>query len=267
MNAAYDRIKTDVRGAINTVHALTKSPVKEVIMVNEILSHNNLFPVQNLAGRVFGRWTVVAFIEHARGVDRWQCGCICGVVRSVKADNLLKGLSVSCGCYARTVAVTHGMHNTPEYDAFIAARQRCTNPKTAGYELYGGRGIKFLFGSFEEFYAEIGARPSAKHSLDRYPNFNGHYEAGNVRWATAHEQNRNKRNNHRITYSGETLILADWADRAGIKSSLLRNRLNANWCFECAFTLPLHSSCRHRTHGTKYDAKRVEASESPELVK
>lgn len=144
---------------------------------------------------------------------------------------------------------------SPEYNAYIAAKQRCSNPKTEGYELYGGRGVQFLFESFTQFYAELGARPSTKHSLDRYPDLNGHYEAGNVRWATIAQQQRNKRTNRRITYNGNTLTLADWAERTGIKSSLLRHRLNAHWCLECVFNLPLHSSCRHRASGTKYDAR------------
>lgn len=94
-----------------------------------------------------------------------------------------------------TGVVTHG-HTigkpTPEYYAYNAARQRCLNPNNDAWDNYGGRGIEFRFNSFEEFFAHIGPRPSAKHSLDRIEN-DGHYEIGNVRWATASEQQRNQR--------------------------------------------------------------------------
>jgi hypothetical protein len=87
---------------------------------------------------------------------------------------------------------THGQSGTPEHRAYKAARQRCTNPKLKCWENYGGRGIKFLFTSFEQFYAELGPRPKGK-SLDRFPNNDGNYEPGNVRWATAEQQRENRR--------------------------------------------------------------------------
>jgi hypothetical protein len=80
----------------------------------------------------------------------------------------------------------------PEYYTFYAARTRCTNPRHRTFPYYGGRGIQFKFKSFEEFYAHLGPRPEGM-SLDRYPNNDGHYEPGNVRWATRKEQRLNQR--------------------------------------------------------------------------
>jgi len=82
---------------------------------------------------------------------------------------------------------------TPEYQAYNNAKQRCENPKNDHYLDYGGRGIEFRFGRFEDFLAEVGLKPTPKHSLDRKNN-NGHYEVGNLRWATKLEQVRNTRN-------------------------------------------------------------------------
>ena len=85
---------------------------------------------------------------------------------------------------------------TPEYRAYHGAKCRCTNPNEPLWKYYGGRGIKFLFISFEEFFACVGPRPIGM-SLDRINN-NGHYEPGNMRWATRSQQRRNRRTGDRF---------------------------------------------------------------------
>jgi hypothetical protein len=84
------------------------------------------------------------------------------------------------------------MRNTAEYNAFWNAKYRCTDPDFIGWKYYGGRGVEFRFTSFEQFFAELGLRPSKKHTVDRI-NTDGHYEPGNLHWATYSEQNVNRR--------------------------------------------------------------------------
>lgn len=79
----------------------------------------------------------------------------------------------------------------PERVAFYGARYRCSNPKNKDFKHYGGRGIRFLFQSFEEFILALGPRPSGL-VLDRIDN-EGHYESGNVRWTDIQTQRRNQR--------------------------------------------------------------------------
>lgn len=84
------------------------------------------------------------------------------------------------------------MSKTPERKAYQQAKYRCENPKANCYENYGGRGIRFLFKSFEEFFVELGHRPTSEHSLERVNNDLG-YQPGNCTWATMAEQHQNKR--------------------------------------------------------------------------
>jgi hypothetical protein len=83
---------------------------------------------------------------------------------------------------------------TPEYAACQRAKNRCNDPNHPRFNDYGGRGIRFLFTSFAQFLAEVGRRPEGRfpsgraiYSLHRIDN-DGNYEPGNVRWATAKEQ-------------------------------------------------------------------------------
>jgi hypothetical protein len=83
----------------------------------------------------------------------------------------------------------------PTYQAWLNMKKRCTKPNCKDWEYYGGRGIKVCerwLHSFENFLEDVGERPEGR-SLDRYPNNDGNYEPGNVRWATRSEQMSNRR--------------------------------------------------------------------------
>jgi hypothetical protein len=174
---------------------------------------------------------------------RLSCLCDCGNRTVVWASNLIRGKTKSCGCFMRETTATigrstktHGQaaQETRTYTACRAAKARCENPKHRAYKDYGGRGVRFLFTSFEQFYAELGDPPPGM-SLDRIDN-NGHYEPGNVRWAAPREQQNNKRNNHQLTALGRTQTIADWARETGFSKITIRGRIKRGWPPERALT-------------------------------
>src|SRR5436190_13574310 len=82
---------------------------------------------------------------------------------------------------------SHGMTGTPEYQAWRNIMERCLNPNHPHYDVWGGRGVRVCLEwqeSFLSFYRHAGPRPGPGYSIDRFPNKDGHYEPGNVRWAT-----------------------------------------------------------------------------------
>lgn len=116
---------------------------------------------------------------------------------------------------------------TPEYRAWHAMKDRCTNPRCAVWDRYGGRGITVCdrwLQSFSAFLADVGPRPESNMSIDRIDN-NGNYEPGNVRWATQLQQQTNSSQARLLTLDGETLTISGWARRLGISRPALRQRL------------------------------------------
>lgn len=199
----------------------------------------------DLTGQVFHRLTVVKCSGTANGHALWKCLCTCGEVCAVRACDLKSGNTMSCGCYKSEQAASHGMSDSSEYKIWDAMLQRCGNPKTQKYTAYGGRGITVCaeWSSFEQFYKDMGPRPSKDHSIDRIDN-NGNYCKENCRWATRKEQQNNKRSNRMLTCKGETHALTQWAAELGISLDGLRWRLKQGWSDEDAVTIPVKSRNR-----------------------
>jgi hypothetical protein len=74
------------------------------------------------------------------------------------------------------------------------AKGRCQNPKHRVYASYGGRGVEFRFASVLEagLWVQENLGLHRDLEIDRI-DVDGHYEPGNIRWATEHQQQANKR--------------------------------------------------------------------------
>lgn len=175
---------------------------------------------------------------NSNGEALWRCVCDCGKQRIATGVGLRKGLLRSCGCENKPRPIVHGLFRTPEYRTLMGMIARCTNEKNQRYPEYGGRGITVCerwMNSMAAFYADMGRRPSALHSIERINN-DGNYEPGNCRWATQKEQCRNRRTTVLHAAHGKSLTLPEWSEVLGVKEITLRKRLRAGWPSERVFT-------------------------------
>jgi hypothetical protein len=206
----------------------------------------------NLVGQKFGRLTVIERAENNKHRHpRWACECACGKHVVVVASSLTNGLSKSCGClHHESVAARNRKHghavkgrSSATYRSWMAMRSRCKYPSQPHYKDYGGRGITTCerWETFENFLADMGPRPSSKHSIDRI-NPEGNYEPTNCRWATSREQSNNRRSNRLITAWGRTRTIAKWAREVGIARKTIAYRLLRGWKPEDALTRPPRNS-------------------------
>ena len=201
--------------------------------------------VLDLTGLRFGKLTVIRYSGRNNNNTLWFCKCECGTEVVRKSHGLRSGVTTSCGCIKhetiRQARTKHGRSQSLEYSSYSNAKSRCNDESCGAYFKYGAKGVKFLFASFEQFFEEIGPRPSAKHSLDRI-DCSGHYEPGNVRWSTNFEQANNTTVNRLVTIEGVTKTLSQWC--GGSSTPLYKRvhgRISHGWCAGCAMKLPYGS--------------------------
>lgn len=188
-------------------------------------------------------WTILG---HADRVGYFRCRCECGTESVLVRGQLQKGRSKSCGCLKASLVSkarkVHGRSRTPIHNVWSTMIDRCENPNTESYPLYGGNGVVVCdrwkgTQGFVNFLADMGERPSDKHSIDRYPDREGNYEPTNCRWALPAQQARNRKSNINITWDGRTQCLSDWAAELDIGPQNLKYRIK-HWGLARAMTTP-----------------------------
>lgn len=136
--------------------------------------------------------------------------------------------------------IVHGLRNSREYKVWSGMVARCHNPNDPSFARYGGRGIvvsELWRRDFAKFFADVGPRPTEGMTLDRIDNERG-YEPGNVRWATAKEQQRNRRNNRLYEFDGQLMTVTAIAELTGVNFNTIKYRLHHGWPESLAFTTP-----------------------------
>jgi hypothetical protein len=131
----------------------------------------------------------------------------------------------------------------PEYEVWRCMRRRCYQPDFDSYPKYGGKGIKVCkrWHNFGNFMADMGPRPSKRHSIDRL-DARKDYSPSNCKWATPIEQASHKSSNVFLKLGGEKLTISEWSRRTGISKQLLRRRhLELKWSVEKTLMTPVRS--------------------------
>lgn len=190
-------------------------------------------------GQLFGRLTVLREAGRSKisGNILWECQCSCGNVHVCSKSSVTNGSTKSCGCFMKEQISTHGLSKHPAWTAYKCARDRCIRKKNKHWKDYGGRGVEFKLGTIDVFLSVMVPLWFKGATLDRKDN-NGHYEYNNIRWVTAKEQSRNRRDNVIVTYCNVTLPIVDWAKELGLSPPGFARRLRA-WGIERAITTPV----------------------------
>lgn len=125
------------------------------------------------------------------------------------------------------------MCHSKEYKSYHKMLERCYYKKSNNYHNYGGRGIVVCERwreSFENFFEDMGYRPSLEHSIER-KNANGNYEPTNCIWATKKVQCNNRTNNTRYQYDGLDMTQAQWAEYLKVPYSKIIFHMNRGITF------------------------------------
>lgn len=210
-------------------------------------------------GDRFGRWTVIEEVDSlqtsSHKIRRLLCKCDCGTEKIVRYDNLIYGISRSCGCYMREFNSKNRSKFPKDatksriYTIWNGIKCRCFTKSSVSYKRYGEKGITMCdewrnnFMAFYDWSMANGYIDGL--TIDRIDS-KGNYEPSNCRWVTYKQQANNTSSNVWIVFNGERHTLATWGSILGIQPQTLNYRINhAKWSIEKAFTTPVKTYKRN----------------------
>ena len=206
--------------------------------------------LKDLTGQKINKLTIIKRVANSKWNEtRWLCNCECGNQTILTYGKIAYGRTKSCGCYLKEATSNlnkkHGLRNHRLYNILANMKQRCYNENSKAYKNYGGRGIKICDewlakeDGFMNFYNwAINNGYNGDLSIDRIDN-DGNYEPQNCRWVNNSIQSNNRRNNHKLTFNGDTLNISEWAEKYNLTISAIIHRLDRGWSIEKTLTTPL----------------------------
>lgn len=207
------------------------------------IAHNSI----DLTGQKFTQLTALRRASSEYHEACWVCLCECGREVVVPGSSLRKGKRQRCYNSSHGIKPGRkplGMRQDVyklTYHSWTNMRERCLNPNHHRYKRYGGRGILICerWNDFNMFLADMGERPTIKHSIERNDS-DGNYEPTNCRWATNKEQSRNTTRTIYAEYQGKRWKLIELCESLGIPYSNVLGRYRAlGWPIEKALFEPI----------------------------
>lgn len=227
----------------------------------------------DITGKKFGRITALRFMPDDSKFSRFWCACECGVEKSILAQSLIRGFTVSCGCFQKEMMANisrrhghgkSGVARSPTYSSWASMMDRCEwGGHKAMYAKYGARGLRVCaeWFSFENFLRDMGDRPVGT-SIDRINNDIG-YSPGNCRWATRQEQARNTSRTVMVLIDGAPVKVLELCEKLGISCRALRSRAGRRGG---DYVAALRSMGFEYLHATAAAARGVVVYPEPERV-
>ena len=203
----------------------------------------------DLVGQRFGKLEVVSY-SHSRNGAYWLCKCDCGNTSVARGTSLRAGEVKSCGCGSLEAArknaeasrTKHGFaHKERLYETWKNMKRRCYNPTNKRAKFYAEKCVTVCdewrddYLAFRSWALANGYNDTLK--IDRIDN-DGDYCPENCRWATDKVQANNQSRNRLLTYNGETLTMAQWADKLGYSYSAINHRVQRGWSMERIVNTP-----------------------------
>lgn len=210
---------------------------------------------ENISGKKFNRLTALEKKGQGKHGTMWLFECECGVQKEIRINHVKDGRVKSCGCFKsennaemiRKFRTTHEMTDTRFYHTWEGMKARCYNPKSKGYNRYGGRGIKMSESwlVFDNFYRDMydsylkhSYVHSEKNTTIERNDSDKDYCLENCRWVTNQEQQLNRSDTVKVKYKGRTVPLVALCKQLHVNNSLVGKRLGRGWTVEDAVNLP-----------------------------
>lgn len=186
-------------------------------------------------------WRLTALWEsELRPIWKWlqwyeKMKCDCWNTTWIRRCNLRSWKTKSCWCITKT---KDWESSTRFYNIYRCIIKRCTNPSDTYFSVYGWKGIKCEWESYEDFksdmydsYIEHCKEYWEKQtSIDRIDN-DKNYSKDNCRWATWKEQNNNQSRSVKYDWHWQKLWLSQIYDLANpiVSRTVYYTRVRQAW--------------------------------------